>query len=332
VWYRAQTRMASVMRWVVTTLPIFGLVCSLSVSNTAFYQSIVKPHVAQLARRQVGDISADEEPAWDGNYWCIPQTGRRCFNGPSDCAPYVQCTETFYCVCHDWGCSDATGVCRPVHNKFAQPDIRIAPASWPNYFLTMPADGETKPSVIKGYPKDENAEAHWSFLMLPDNATVLITTKMNRYQTDPIHTAFGAYLDMPSPPWNGSLLAPIQARPKNVLEAAWRIVQKPQSRVALMHVWSERYLSFDEETGQLSSCVAKNCDTKSIEFNFWPNIEGNLEWPIAPKWVPQERVKSAEPVFDKSDKTFDERDANTTKQTQGNYSSHENYKKNVTEQ
>lgn len=290
------------------------------------------------ASRNLVVVGGGAEPAWDGNQQCIPQTGRRCFNGPSDCEPWVQCTDNFYCVCHNWGCADASGVCRPVHNRWVEKAVRIAPASQPHTYLTMAIDGKSNPSVVKGYPKDDDAEAHWQFLMVPDNETVLITTKMHRYQTDRFHTAYGYYLHLPPPPWTeGSLLTPVQSRPKSVIEATWRLIEKPRGRMSMMHTWSGRYLCFDQALGALSSCSEKYCDdvcgVGSTEFDLWPNTLGLPMVPLGgnpsagvkkaeptPPWtgidvVPKkspEPVK-AEPVYKNTNKTWAEREKNTTK-------------------
>lgn len=240
-----------------------------------------------------------QEPAWNGNWWCIPETGRRCFNGPSDCAPWVACTENFYCVCHDWGCADSSGVCRPVHNQLSEPVVRLGPASLPNSFMTMPADGETNPSLVEGYPADEDAESLWQFLILPDNETVLITTRMNSHQMNEHHTAYASYLNVPPPPWTEhSLLTPIQNRPKNVLDAAWRLVERPKGphgrRIAMQHILSERYLSFDESTAKLSSCAERHCASGSTDFNTWPYLNGIPVWPQGQKWAPKVTTQEVE--------------------------------------
>jgi len=285
-----------------------------------------------------------KEPEWNGNSWCIPETGRRCFNGPSDCEPWVACTENFYCQCHHWGCSDAQGVCRPVHNRWSDPmqAVRIAPSARPNWFMRMPADGKTNPSVEEEYPQDDDAEAHWMFLMLPDNETVLISTKMNAHQTNEYHTAYASYLDLPPPPWHhGSILTPIQGRPKNVLEAAWRLVHRPDGetgsrRIAMQHTWSERYLSFDPVNHVLSSCMEKDCAVGTIDFDLWPNLH---DIPVAgtgksfvskasgkgvkdvEPWTPyhfDDFAPKKEPagpskIYESTNKTFKERDQNATK-------------------
>lgn len=222
--------------------------------------------------------STGKGPQWNGDPTCIPQTGRRCFNGPSDCEPWVACSEDHYCVCHHWGCSDSSGVCRPVHNQWLSPDVRLAPVSKRHYFMQMPADGSTSPHVARGYPKGDEPDALWSVLMQPDNRTVMITTKLNRFQTNPAHVAHGFFLDVAPAPWGegSEFVEAVQARPENVLQASWRIFKRPKKRVSFQHVLSGRFLCFAETEERLSTCNEKYGKSdevgseRTMDFDIWP--------------------------------------------------------------
>lgn len=243
-------------------------------------------------RRNIGHKEApgganaldDAPPAWDGNMQCIPQTGMRCFNGPSDCAPYVNCTESKYCVCHAWGCADAQGVCRPVHNQFVDPTVRISPEAEPHRSLTMKADGATPPGLADGYPGGADTESQWTFLLQPDNKTVLVTTRLNAHQTNNLTLAYAAFLNLPipTPPKEekphilamaSERLAPVQMRPQNARDAAFTIVKRSGGRYALQHVATGQLLAYDKHSGKLTVCQKAPCPAGvSCHFDFWPKL------------------------------------------------------------
>jgi len=123
-----------------------------------------------------------------------------------------------------------------------------------------------------GYPKGDEPEALWNFLIQPDNKTVMITTKLNRHQTDPRHTAYAYFLGLPTEPLDEKkFVAPIQMRPEDALSAAWHFVSRPNGRVALQHMATLRYLSVDPETKQISTCFWNRCGSAGeADFNLYP--------------------------------------------------------------
>lgn len=245
---------------------------------------------------------------WDGNPNCIPRAGGRCFNGPSDCQPWTACSKDFFCVCHHWGCADATGTCRPQFNKWlttwtgAMAEARLVPAMLKTVHLTMPADGATPPGLKEGFPANDEPEGLWNFLLQPDNATVMITTRLNRHQTHKRHTAYGYFLSV-NQTQNAERtlletlsgknqmkegyghLEPIQARPEDALSAAWQFVSRPAGRVALQHIQSRMYLSVSLKyssngtlnQGTFGTCAYDTCGQEEADFNLWPELTVPLD-------------------------------------------------------
>lgn len=140
-------------------------------------------------------------------------------------------------------------------------------------FLRMPTDGESPPTLSKGWPSDTEAEGIWKLFIEPDNTSVLFSTKQAWYQN---HSHFmeldAATLENTSA--HGAFTYR-QSQPLNALQAAFNLVLLPHSKIAVRHAATGRYLNFDESTGALSSCESPSCPPSSADFDFWPEIDND---------------------------------------------------------
>lgn len=206
---------------------------------------------------------------------CLADTGFKCGDGKHNCNDWVACSnETFTCTCHHWGCADSSGVCRPVKNEWFTSESRLmsigaAKKGIPHRFVTMKPATNNTPTLQDGWPAGEHPEALWKFLLMNDNATLLIATKQGKFQED------GHFLSLPPAPWQEDLMiAPIQVKPKDALQASWRLLERPRSRTALQHIPSGRFLCYDSNADGLSTCAGKYCGVDSADFEIWPRIVG----------------------------------------------------------
>lgn len=208
---------------------------------------------------------------------CLANTGFKCGDGKHSCNDWVACSaETHMCTCHHWGCADSAGVCRPIKNQWFPSDNRLMAVAatkqgMPHRFMTMNASNVSQkvPTLQNGWPAGEHPEAVWKFLLMNDNATVLITTKQGQLQSS------GLFLALPPAPWKGDdMIAPIQVKPEDAMQASWRLVERPNSKTAFQHITSGRFLCYDSDADGLSTCASEHCKANSVDFEVWPKIAG----------------------------------------------------------
>lgn len=206
---------------------------------------------------------------------CLANTGFKCGDGKHNCNDWVACSEeTHTCTCHHWGCADSAGVCRPVKNQWFTQEARLmsigaAKRGIPHRFVTMEPATNNTPTLQDGWPAGEHPKALWKFLLMNDNSTFLIATKQGKFQKD------GHFLSLPPAPWQeDELISPIQVKPKDALQASWRMYERPRSRAALQHVPSGRFLCYDIKEDALSTCKAEYCGVDSADFEVWPRMVG----------------------------------------------------------
>jgi hypothetical protein len=138
----------------------------------------------------------------------------------------------------------------------------------PHRFVTMNAS-KTAPTLQNGWPAGEHPEAVWKFLLMNDNATVLITTKQGQLASS------GLFMALPPAPWQADhMIAPIQVKPEDALQASWRLVERPMSKTAFQHITSGRFLCYDSKGDGLSTCAKEHCEANSVDFEVWPKIAG----------------------------------------------------------
>lgn len=205
---------------------------------------------------------------------CLANTGFKCGDGKNKCNDWVACSEeTHTCTCYHWGCADSAGSCRPTKNQWFPNDNRLMPTAAakpgsPHRFVAMNATRKA-PALQDGWPAGEHPAALWKFLVMNDNATFLIATKQGQLQSD------GYFLALPPAPWQENLMiAPIQVKPEDALQASWRLVERPLSRTAFQHISSGRFLCYDSKTDGLSTCASKYCEANVVDFEIWPKIVG----------------------------------------------------------
>jgi len=210
--------------------------------------------------------------------FCLANTGFQCGDGKNNCEPWVACAEgnnsQHFCTCPHWGCADSAGTCRPVKSKFISTEMRLmslgaAIKGTPHRFATMKPAGKDGPTLQDGWPAGEHPEALWKFLLMADNATIMIATKQGNFQKD------GHFLSLPPAPWGEDvMIAPIQVKPQDALQASWRLFDRPRSRTALQHIPSGRFLCYDGKTDAMSTCQGKYCAVDSADFEVWPRLVG----------------------------------------------------------
>lgn len=203
---------------------------------------------------------------------CLADTGLKCGNGKGSCQDWVACSEeTHTCTCHHWGCADSAGACRPIKNQWFPNDNRLmaiaaAKPGRAHRFAMMNATKKA-PMLQDSWPAGEHPEAIWKFLLMNDNATFLIATRQGKRG--------GQFLALPAAPWQEDLMiAPIQVKPEDALQASWQLVERPQSRAAFQHVSSGRFLCYDSKADGLSTCASKHCEANSVDFEIWPRLVG----------------------------------------------------------
>jgi hypothetical protein len=161
-----------------------------------------------------------------------------------------------------------------VKNEWFNSESRLMPIAAskqgvPHRFVTMKPASNNTPALQDGWPAGDHPEALWKFMLLNDNATLLIATKQGSFQND------GHFLALPPAPWQEDLMiAPIQVTPKDALQASWRLFERPRSRSAFQHVPSGRFLCYDSKTDGLSTCAGKHCEVDSADFEIWPRVVG----------------------------------------------------------
>lgn len=209
------------------------------------------------------------------NTACINYTGYRCWEGAWQCPDsYSSCTPEKWCACPSWGCGSAEGICKPVHNKWLDVLLRIAPAAARSDFVAMASDGgESGPYLHPGWPEDPVEDGIWDLLVQHDNVSVLLSTKKNR---DSSHAHFLDVDDITTSP-QGELFMLSQRKPYDALQAAWNLVLLPHSKIGLRHARTARWLQYDSESGQLTTCISPDCKPGSGDFDFWPKIVSDQE-------------------------------------------------------
>jgi len=205
---------------------------------------------------------------------CLANTGFKCGDGKHNCQDWVACSEdTHTCTCHHWGCADSAGACRPIKNQWFPNDNRLmaiaaAKQGSPHRFVSMNAS-KNAPMLQDGWPEGEHPEAVWKFLIMSDNSSFLIATRQGQLKSD------GRFLALPQAPWQDDLMiAPIQVKPEDALQASWRLVERPLSRAAFQHISSGRFLCYDGKTDGLSTCASEHCEADAVDFEIYPRISG----------------------------------------------------------
>lgn len=280
--------------------------------GTLIFQPIF---AARLLARQTGSVVAPttaanvtsqgrvKSQAGAPNPVCLADTGRRCWPGGTPCEQGVTCSDVHRCVCPSWGCADAAGVCRPVYNKWAGVELRIAPTTAPHEFLRMPTDGKSPPTLSHGWPADTDSEGLWKLFVEPDNTSVLLGTKQSWYQN---HSYF-VDLGHASLEENGAFTFQ-QSQPMDALQAAWGLVFLPRGRIAVRHMRTGRYMSYDKQTGILSSCESPHCPSESADFDFWPEIDNGQEQVCStcetPYYMPGKQMPGQFPWYLKPEKAW----------------------------
>jgi len=150
--------------------------------------------------------------------------------------------------------------------------VAAAKQGAPHRFAMMKPTNITNITLQDGWPAGEHPEALWKFLIMNDNATLMITTKQSMFQSD------GKFLALPPVSrleGNDDVMTdPIQVKPQDALQASWRLVERPNGKTAFQHVPSGRFLCYDSQHDKLSTCVGKNCKAESADFDIWPKIVG----------------------------------------------------------
>jgi len=210
---------------------------------------------------------------------CLADTGIKCgvdAGGVRGCNAWVACSdETYTCTCHHWGCADSDGQCRPIKNQWYPEENRLMPiaAAKPgegHRFVTMKnATNHSTPRLQDGWPNGTQPESIWKFLIMNDNATILITTKQGVLKNE------GQFLALPPAPWQKNMkIDPIWVKPQDALQASWRVVERPRARTAVQHVSSGRFLCYDDEKDALSTCAETNCKAGTTDFEVYPKLAG----------------------------------------------------------
>lgn len=225
---------------------------------------------------------------------CLTDTGMKC-SSHGDCNKWVGCSKEGRCMCPHWGCSDVTGNCVPHWSYWQETELRFGPTAAQNWFMTMKAKGDGKPTLKKNYPEANEPEGIWLLLLQPDNKTVLITTKQSRYLAD------GYFLDLPESPWSADkFIKPIQSKLRSARQAEW--VLEPcggqLQNFRMRHVASDRYLMVNATKPTkvnkkhavpaklpepiLTTCEHTKCPVGMTDFEIWPRTEHPM---VAPKYT-----------------------------------------------